>query len=98
MRRISNGINKEKWTDWVTGRVMSIKFLLIARATINSKEEISAKNEVALGDVADFHWDSIFKLISLKVKKIGISNPWNISMPLIRSTQFDQTLNRWMRN
>ena len=65
MRRISNGINKEKWTDWVTGRVMSIKFLLIARATINWKGKISTKNEVDLADVAELHWNSTFKLISI---------------------------------
>ena len=34
-------------------------------------EEISAKSEVALEDVARLHWDSTFKLISLKEKKIG---------------------------
>ena len=53
MKRWSDGVNKEKWIDWVTGRVISITFLLIARATINWKEEISAKNEVALEDVAE---------------------------------------------
>ena len=60
MRRIINGINKEKWIDWVTGRVKSKIFLLITRATINWKEEISAKNEVALEDVAELHWNSTF--------------------------------------
>ena len=48
MRRISNGINKEKWIDWVTGRVKSKTLLLITRATINWKEELSATNEVAV--------------------------------------------------
>ena len=64
------------------------KFLLIARATINWEEKISAKNEVALEDVAGLHWDSTFKLISLKLKQIGINNSWNISMPLIRWIHF----------
>ena len=80
MKRRSDGVNKEKWIHWVTIRDKSITFLLIARATINWKEKISPKNEVALEDVADFHWDSTFKLISLEVKKIEISNSWNITM------------------
>ena len=98
MKRSSDGVNKEKWIDWVTGRVESKTYLLITRATIYWKEDISAKNEVALEDVADFHWDSTFKLISLEVKKIEISNSWNISMPLIRSIHLVQTLNRSIRN
>ena len=65
MRRISNGINKEKWIDWVTGRVRSKTFLLITRATINWKEEISATNEAALEDVAGLYWNAKFKLISI---------------------------------
>ena len=48
MRRISKEINKEKWIDWVTGRVKSKTLLLITRATINWKEELSATNEVAV--------------------------------------------------
>ena len=98
MKRISDGVNKEKWIHWVTIRDKSITFLLIAGATIYWKEDISAKNEVALEDVADFHWDSTFKLISLEVKKIEISNSWNISMPLMRSIHQVQTLNRSIRN
>ena len=80
MKRRSDGVNKEKWIHWVAIRDTSITFLLIAGATIYWKEDISAKNEVALEDVADFHWDSTFKLISLEVRKIGISNSWNITM------------------
>ena len=94
MKRRSDAVNKEKWIDWVTGRVQSKTLLLITRATINWKEEISAKNEVALEDVAGLHWDSTFKLISLEVKKIKKNNSWNISMALIRSIHLVQTLNR----
>ena len=65
MKRISDGVNKEKWIHWVTIRDKSITFLLIARATINWKEQICAKNKVALEDVAGLHWNSTFKLISI---------------------------------
>ena len=65
MKRIGDGVNKEKWIDWFTGRVKSKTFLLITRATINWKEEMCAKNEVALEDVAGLHCDSTFKLISI---------------------------------
>ena len=65
VKRRSDGINKAKGIDWVTGRVGSKTFLLITRATINSNEEIGAKNEVALEVVAWLHWDATFKLISI---------------------------------
>ena len=63
-KRKSDGIKKRKGIDRVTGIVKSKTLLLITRATINWNEEISAKNEVALKDVAGLHWDSTFKLIS----------------------------------
>ena len=63
MKRINDGFNKEKGIDWVTARVESKTFLLITTATINWKEEISVKNEVALDDVAGLNWDSTIKLI-----------------------------------
>ena len=65
MKRSSDGVNKEKWIDWVTGRVESKTYLLITRATINWKEQIWAKNKVALEDVAGLYWNSTFKLLSI---------------------------------
>ena len=51
------------WSSYWNGQVE--KVLVITSATINWKEEMCAKNEVALEDVAGLHCDSTFKLISI---------------------------------
>ena len=51
------------WSSYWNGQVE--KVLVITSATINWKEEISAKNEVALEDVAGLYWNSTFKLLSI---------------------------------